>query len=267
MLLLWSIFSRAVMFLELLPWTPSTVFFITRLPSPGPWDLPHLCLERLLTPIDLTHLIHLEEVETWQTGRSWEPGSSSPAVLCLIEVQRLAIPLQNFEILFAQSHFLVSRVICLDHYHPGKSSHISSSLLSLLEGGFILKSLHWWIHSSSPWYGSHPLCTKAGPDHDDSTPMLHSCILWMKLNVLLSRDTASGVYTKDFQFDLIWSHDLTILLFILQMVSGELQMVWTCVGQSRRTAEFEPMMMLYVFIVTFDTALPAFFRSMTSSPV
>ncbi len=72
---------------------------------------------------------------------------------------------------------------------------------------------------------SCPLCRKAPPKNDVSTPMLHGWdgVLGIVL-ILLSPNTASGVYTKKFYFGLIWPHDLhPCLLWIIQMVFGKLQ--------------------------------------------
>ncbi len=71
---------------------------------------------------------------------------------------------------------------------------------------------------------SCPLCRKAPPKHDVSTPMLHGWDGVLGIVLILPPNTASGVYTKKLYFGLIWPHDLfPCLLCIIQMVFGKLQ--------------------------------------------
>ncbi len=57
-------------------------------------------------------------------------------------------------------------------------------------------------------HSSCPLCRKAPPKHDVSTPMLHGWDGVLGIVLILLPRVASGVYTKKFYFGLIWPHDL-----------------------------------------------------------
>ncbi len=88
-------------------------------------------------------------------------------------------------------------------------------------------TIHGPIHPAlNTVQSSCPLCRKASPKYDVSTPMLHGWdgVLGIVL-ILLPPNTASGVYTKKLYFGLIWPHDLLpCLLWIIQMFFGKLQM-------------------------------------------
>ncbi len=116
-----------------------------------------------------------------------------------------------------------------------------------------------------------PLCRKAPPKHDVSTPMLHDWdgVLGIVL-ILLPPNTGSGVYTKKFYFGLIWLHDLLpCLLWIMQMVFGKLQtgldMCWLELGTLRALQDFNPWRCSALLMVTVETVVPALFRSLTRS--
>ncbi len=101
----------------------------------------------------------------------------------------------------------------------------------------------------------HPLCRKAPPKHDVSTPMLHGWdgVLRIVL-ILLPPNTTSG------------PHDLLpCLLWIIQMVFGKLQtgLDMCCLEQG----DFNPWRCSVLLMVTVETVVPALFRSLTRSSV
>ncbi len=119
---------------------------------------------------------------------------------------------------------------------------------------------------------SCPLCRKAPPKHDVSTPMLHGWdgVLEIVLIFLLPPNTASGVYTKKFYFGLIRPHDLLPCLFGSSRWSlANFRRAWTCAGLSRGTLrtlqDFNPWWCSVLLMVTIETVVPALFRSLTRS--
>ncbi len=163
-----------------------------------------------------------------------------------VQVWRLARPLQNLEMLLTKP--LLSCPYCvfgvivmledpatthLQYYYWGKE---------VVGQNFMI---HGPIHPPlNTVQSSWSFCRKAPPKHDVSTPMLHSWdgVLGIVL-ILLSPNTASGVYTQKLYFGLIWPHDLLpCLLWIIQMVFGKLQtgldMCWLEQSDLARAAGF-----------------------------
>ncbi len=84
---------------------------------------------------------------------------------------------------------------------------------------------------------SSPLCRKAPPKHDVSTPMLHGWdgVLGIVLLLLLPPNTTSGVYTKKLYFGLIWPHDLLMTSGSSRWSLANFRRAWTCAGLTRGT--------------------------------
>ncbi len=125
---------------------------------------------------------------------------------------------------FLRSHSLVALAVCLGSLSCWKTQP-RPIFNALTEGRrlLVLGPIHPPLNTVQ---SSYPLCRKAPPKHDVSTPMLHGwdAVLGIVL-MLLPPNTPSGVYTKKFYFGLIWPHDLLpCLLWIIQMVFSNLQM-------------------------------------------
>ncbi len=118
---------------------------------------------------------------------------------------------------------------------------------------------------------SCPLCRKAPPKHDVSTPMLHGWdgVLGIVL-ILLPPNTASGVYTKC--SILVSSDHMTFS----QASSGSstwslanFRWAWTCASLSRGTLralqDFNPWRCSVLLMVTVEPVVPALFRSLIRS--
>ncbi len=134
---------------------------------------------------------------------------------------------------FLRSHSLVALAVCLGSLSCWKTQP-RPIFSALTEGRRLLAKISRYIHPAlNTVQSSCPLCRKAPPKHDVSTPMLHGWdgVLGIVL-ILLPPNTASGVYIKKLYFGLIWPHDLLpCLLWIIQMVI--FRRVWTCAGLSR----------------------------------
>lgn len=123
-----------------------------------------------------------------------------------------------------------------DHWPAGRSCHVSSSVLSLMERDFSSKSDHRWPcglihHFLHKDQSSFPLWRKAAPKHDASTPMLHSGfgVLWMQLSILTTSKLASGIYTKS--SILIWLGHMIFLQSSCgssRFFLSNFKWVWTC---------------------------------------
>ncbi len=144
-----------------------------------------------------------------------------------VQVWRLARPLQDLEMLLMKT--LLSCPCCVRGViimlEDPATTHFQCSYWGKEVVGQNL-TIYGPIHPPlNTVQSSCPLCRKAPPKHDVSTPILHSWdgVLGIVL-ILLPPNTASGVYTKKLYFGLIWPHDLLpCLLWIIQMVFGKLQ--------------------------------------------
>ncbi len=176
---------------------------------------------------------------------------------------------------FLRSHSFVARAVCWDHCHAKRSSHISSSMPLLMEGGFHSKSHDTWPHSFFPLHRSVVLVPlqKNSPKAWCFTPMLHSKygVLWMQLSILSPPNTTSWVFTKKFYFGFIWPYDiLPILFWIIKCSLANFRRAWTCTGLSRGTRlalqDLSPWRRSVLLMVAFVTLVPALCRSFTRSP-
>ncbi len=117
----------------------------------------------------------------------------------IFHITWLARPLQDLEML----HSLVALAVCLGSLSCWKT--LPRPIFNALTEGQNL-TIHGPIHPPlNTVQSSCPLCRKAPPKHDVSTPMLHGWdgVLGIVL-ILLPPNTARGVYTKTLYFGLIW---------------------------------------------------------------
>ncbi len=146
-------------------------------------------------------------------------------------------------------------------------------MLLLREGGCWPKSHDTWpIHPPlNTVQSSCPLCSKAPPKHDVSTPMLHG---WDGVlgNVLILPPTPQGEFIQKKSYILVSSDHMTFS----HASSGSsrwslanFRRDWTCAGLSRGTLrllqDFNPWRCSVTLMVTVETVVPALFRSLTKS--
>jgi len=118
-----------------------------------------------------------------------------------------------------------------DHCHAGRSSHVSSSRLSLMEGGFGLKSHNTWPRSLFPQHGSVflPLCIKTAPKHDVSSLGCNFAFFFLQTRRVEFLPKSSILVSSDHMiFSQSYAGSSTCSL-------ANFRRAWTCTGLSRGT--------------------------------
>ncbi len=165
---------------------------------------------------------------------------------------------------FLRSHSLVALAVCLGSLSCWKTQPrpIFNALTEVVAQNLVI---HGPIHPPlNTVQSSCPLCRKAPPKHDVSTPMLHGWdgVLGIVLILLLPPNTASGEFIPK-SYILVSSDHMTF-----SHASGSsrwslanFRWAWTCAGLSRGTLhalqDFNPWRCSVLLMVTVETVVPA----------
>ncbi len=145
-------------------------------------------------------------------------------------------------------------------------------MLLLREGGCWTKSHDTWpIHPPlNSVQSSCPLCRKAPPKHDVSTPMLHGWDGVLGIVLILLQTQRVEFIPKS---SILVSSDYMTFSYAssgsCRWSLANFRWGWTCAGLSRWTLralqDFNPWRCSVLLMVTVETVVPALFRSLTRS--